>query len=222
VTLADNALLDVFLRGERDYVQGTQMIARLAERLGPGNWVLDQAQFARITLHGLAIGETENAPETGGPPEVARIRFTDGGAGRQEFRLTEAAGLAPRRDQPLPVSVSRTGDLPAGGDCPVPARWTYQGAQNIEGMANVVVQAIRAEHGLRWPGSRNIWLTGCRRLHLPVAGGHLATGHLLISLYRRLGTTGQNQTVWNVDLPDTGLSGMVTFAFQFPEVPDGA
>ena len=75
---------------------------------------------------------------------------------------------------------------------------------------------------LRWPGSQNIWLTGCRRLHLPVAGGHPATGHLLISLHRRLGTTGQNQTVWNVDLPEAGLSGMVTFAFQFPEIPDGA
>lgn len=222
MTSADNALLDVFLRGDRDYVQGTQMIARLAERLGPGAWVLDQAQFARVTLHALVIADS--LPATGGPgnPEVARIRFTDGAAGRREFLLTEATALAPRRDQPLLVSVARAESPAADADSPAPVRWTYQGAHGIEGMANAVVQAVRSEHALRWPGCRNIWLTGCRRLQLPAAGSCPATGHLLISLYRRLGTTGQNQTVWNVDVPEAGLAGMVTFAFQFPEVPDGA
>ena len=43
--------MPVFLRGDRSYVQGTQIIARLAEQVAPEGSLLTQATFNQITAN---------------------------------------------------------------------------------------------------------------------------------------------------------------------------
>lgn len=206
--------LDVFLRGDRDYVQGTQIVSRVAELLGDGEWILDAAQFTRLSTRMLLADDSSAAAMAG---VIARVQFADPTGKNRSFALTEGAEPAPRRAQPMPIAVTRQSER-SGTD---KAIWDYSGVSGFEDMANVIVQAIKAEHGERWPGCHDVWLTGFRRLGLPVAGRFPDAGRIALTLYRQLGEHGLFQTIWQVALPDIGLEGMVTFAFRAPGAGDG-
>lgn len=208
-------VLDVFLRGERDYVQGTQLIARVADTLETGAHVFRQAEFHRKTVNLVAC-----APDgaDGLADVVGKVHFQTGPDGdARSFALCELPEPAPRLDRTMPVRITRRSGPDAGNaDAQDPSVWDWIGVSGFEDVLNAIVQIIRAEHGIRWPGSRDVWLTGFRRCNLPVATPDRQEGTFNLVLGRRLagGATGTDQTIWQFTLPELGLSGTSTFAFK--------
>lgn len=215
-------ILEVFLRGERDYVQGTQMIARVADAASLEGGVFQQAEFHRKTLNRVALDVDGAAtPED----TVAKVHFqAQGQAGLQSYSLCELPDQATRRDIPLPIAVARqSGPDASFADATDASIWQWRDAQGFEDVLNAIVQIIRGEHSVRWPGSRDVWLTGFRRLNLPVAPAKASAGTMQLKLWRRMGAgvAGAEQTVWQFDLPELGVAGMSTFAFKPAGVSDG-
>lgn len=201
------ATLDLFLRGSRNYVQGTQIIARLAERLPPGAWRLDQANFHAITLRTLAFARAGAADEA---KACGRVSFSSAEQPSVTFVLFETEREAPRRDTAMPITVTRQGDEGAR------AAWAYAGVTSFEDALNVLVQAIKAENAQRWPKGEDIWFTGARRLGLPVSAPPAPSGVLNLTLYRQIGLSGQVQTIWHSDFPGLDGAGMITFTLKLP------
>lgn len=198
--------LDVFFRGDRTYIQGTQIVARLSELLPPGDWTLDQAIFSRLAAGPLLASRGEVANPAG------RVQFLSDTGATCAFALAEGPGTAPRRDSAMPISIRRQDSGADDG-----AVWTYDGAERFEDLLNVVVQSIKAEHSVRWPAAADIWFTGLRKLRLPVSPPVDRAGTLTLSLYRQIGVAGQVQTIWQIRAPFADPSGIVTFTAKLPE-----
>jgi hypothetical protein len=196
--------LDLFLRGSRNYIQGTQIIARTAELLPPGAWRLEQATFNAIALNELSA--TRDGDEAGA---LGRVSFANG-AETITYALHETGPQAPRRDTEMPISVKRVSGEGAK------AQWAYDGVSNFEDVLNVLVQAIKAENAQRWPKGEDIWFTGARRVRLPLTGPFASSGVVTLTLYRQAGLTGQMQTIWQTDFPGSDPAGMITFTLKLP------
>jgi hypothetical protein len=208
--------IDVFLRGDREYVQGTQIVSRLADLLSGGEWSLDQAQFHRLTVRRLSACNPSDA-DVSAP--LARVQFIQPSGTIKAFVLIEGASDAPRRNEPMPIAVSRLDGPPRGNETGM-AIWNFRNVEKFEDLLNVIVQAVKGEHSFRWPGCHDVWLTGFRRLALPVSGAFPLAGRVELSFYRKLATADQVQTVWQIALPESDVTGVVTFAFRTQETGD--
>lgn len=199
--------LDLFLRGSRNYIQGTQIVARLAEHLPPGAWRLEQANFNAIALRELSFAPAGAGDEAGAN---GRVAFANADGETITYVLHETGPEAPRRDTPMPISVKRVG---GEGE---KAQWAYEGVSTFEDALNVLIQAIKAENSQRWPNGEDIWFTGARRVRLPVAGPYAPSGVVTLTLYRQIGAAGQVQTIWQTDFPGADPAGMITFTLKLP------
>jgi hypothetical protein len=214
--------LDVFLRGERDYVQGTQIIARVSEVLTPQPHIFRQAEFHRKTVNLVACKPDGTA---GISDDLGRVYFQSGSNPElKSFALSELSAIAPRVDLPISVLIVRRsgpvfGPDSGNADAPDCTVWDWSGVSDFEDMLNAIVQIIRAEHSVRWPECSDIWLTGFRRCNLPVAKPACDEGSFELFLGRRLAGSrvGSFQTIWKFNLPDLGLSGTSTFTFMLKE-----
>ncbi|MDX2277559.1 MAG: hypothetical protein NW206_19085 [Hyphomonadaceae bacterium] len=199
--------LNLFLRGSRDYIQGTQIIARLAEQLPPGDWRFEQANFQAISTRELSFAPAGGGDETGA---AGRVSFSAETGEITTYVIRESGPQAPRRDAPMPIKV-----VPLGGEG-AKARWRYEGVATFEDVLNVLVQAIKAENAKRWPEGKDIWFTGARRARLPLNGPFVSSGEFTLTLYRQIGVSGQVQTIWQTDFPGADPAGMITFTLKLP------
>lgn len=209
--------LNVFLRGSRTYVQGTQLIARVADRLADSDAVLARAAFSKITGNLVAVSRADAADD--GRPVVGQVAFSHGEE-EQGFVLLECEAEAPRLDLPMDITVRLvqcTGKL-AG-------TYAYEGAVDLESTLNIIVQSTKALHETLGEGVGDVWFTGIRGFPLPAgAPTAAAEGLVIVEALRvmRSGTTYQSMLrVGLLDRDDNRLlGGHVTFAFRSDEVVD--
>ena len=215
---ADLQRLAVFLNGERDYVQGTQMIARAAEawapQLGP-RAVLTSAAFRKITQNkilclggdtpppeGLAlIGEASFAAQPGGSRQATTLRFAELAEPAERQLLAETIVYQP-------LAALQPG---LAGD------FAFAGLKSFEDLLILIVQSVKAVHEAAGPEIHDIWFTGCRQTALPLGAPSMTAGKLTVKHLRLLGRAPLFQTMSAVELEGAGggnLSAVVTFAFQ--------
>ncbi len=198
----------VFLRGERDYVQGTQMIARAAECLEGSHWIFERAVFSQITRRDVSFSEP-----VGGAEHIGTLRFVSQRKEKREFRVFETETLAPRRYQDLTVKAARSNAGP--GD---PAIYSFAGVHQFEDMLNAIVIAIKTEHHIRFQGCQKVWLTGLRNLRLPVNEKMPGSGVVTIAMNREMRGNDVYQTLWRLDIADDAgnsiSNGAATFSYE--------
>lgn len=198
--------LDVFLRQGRPYVQGTQIVARIGDMLPTGTR-LKRVQFNAITDHVVRVSQSKPEAELLGTIQVQAEES------RSDLYFSATDHVAPGRDTPMPISVSRDG----GSDSE--ARYQFSGATGFEDFLNVIVQSVKAEHEFRFAGAYDVWFTGLRGADvantIAIAPG---TGHVDMTLFRHMGQEGQYQTIWNLAVRPAGaddtISAAITFAYK--------
>lgn len=203
--------LDVFLREDRNYVQGTQIISRIADLLDGDDWALRQAEFRRLSIGLLKVAEVDGPQSDDAIGSVQFVRSTTGEA--RTFAVLERQEAAPRMQDGMVISVERSGKSAVSAETDE-AVWTYSNVCGFEDVLNAIVQAIKAEHKLLWPGASDIWLTGLRNLGLPVKAHRGSLGSISLVLWRKLQGSSNVQTFWQVRLPESDLAGMVSFAYR--------
>jgi hypothetical protein len=153
--------LAVFLRGERSYVQGTQIIARLAEQVAPEGSLLTQATFSQITANTVCWlpvrpEETDHL--------IGQVHFVKDDQ-EHVYWLRDAGVAAPRLDAPMDVQLHLV-EAPA----PLAGQYRFETPGDLEALLNVMVQAVKALHERLDPGVHDVWFTGMRQFALPVQG----------------------------------------------------
>lgn len=203
--------LEVFLRQSREYVQGTQIIARSAENLAESGWFFEQAIFSSITNRVISICASCN----GQKENIGRVTFSKGDAS-QLFYLQESDTLAPRYDTPMLVKVAFVAEKEGT------VTYRYESAPDFEGLLNAMVQTVKAEHERVFLAAYDIWLTGFRGFKIPVdILLPCASGIISLCRGRIMGGDGVFQTLWMLTARDDQqgqiASGTVTFAFKSKE-----
>jgi hypothetical protein len=207
--------LDVYLRGDRDYVQGTQLIARACEVLSRAASGLGTATFHRITSNQVGL-----------QPSLA-TRSPDTVVGRIELEgITPSAWDFVDLNQPAPRRVTTMGISTEMSTLESPLNAVYRfdvESGDLESILNVLVQSIRALHQALDPLVHDVWFTGMRRFPIPLCGWpDLKAGAVRISR-RRVGRSGdQYQSLVESVIEDAAgielCRGFVTFAFKSPKV----
>jgi len=207
----NGGLLTVFLRDQRDYVQGTQIIARLAEQAAPEGSQLTQARFGQITANQVRwrpAGELDSAARIG------EVQFTRGG---QElmFHIEDTGLIAPRRlDTHMGVRVT-----PTRTDAPLSGQYRIEHPMDLEGLLNALIQSVKNLHERLGPGIHDVWFTGMRQCALPVQHQlGLFEGHVDIRHRRMIRRGPSHQSL--VEVVVSNLQGrschrcMINFAFK--------
>lgn len=214
-TSNDSQQIAVFLRGDRDYVQGTQMLARAAEHVSDPAAQIHWATFHRISARSLAIRPLPAA--AGDESIVGQVEFS--GDPVTGWAFVELDQPAPQLDRPMGVRIEQdTLDSPLNG-----SYWFDVDIADLESMLNVLVQAIKSLHQELDPLVHDVWFTGMRRLALPVAGWPLLRRGRVRIARRRVGRAGeQYQSLVEVVIEDESgtemCRGFVNFAFKSPKV----
>lgn len=155
--------LSVFLNGSRDYVQGTQMMARAMEMAvaqAPGPHVLTSATFHRITDRGVLVAKAGIADAA---ESLGKIQLTTG-AGALAFDLVEGPDPAPRQS----VAVAPTWhEEPEARQGPLTTRFTVDGLCTGEDYLIAVVQILKQLHERLAPDVTDVWMTGFRSANIP-------------------------------------------------------
>lgn len=204
--------LDVFLRGSRNYVQGTQIVSRTADLTGKSGWVFKTAAFSTITTNYLSAVEGA-APQ--GQDVVAKLMFASPESGTKSFSIFERNDVAPQRDEAMPISLDDRQEVDD-----TTSIWPYDGAKSFEDILNVLVQATKAEHVHRWPDAFDIWFTGARGWQIPLDLDSLSGGTVTLKMYRQMGVPSAVQTIWQIEINDTSgaaFQGMFTFVHKSGE-----
>lgn len=197
----------MFLRGDREYVQGTQIVARAADGLPAGDWALSSARFSRITAHLVTF---RDSPQD---DDIGLVQFAGAGGDTRAVSVVETDTPAPRRDVPMPVQCH-----PAATDDDKSVAYDFSRAGDFEDVLNAFVIAIKAEHVQRFPGARDIWFTGLR-------GGDLSitdppeSGRLSLVLMRQLAGDPAHQTLWRATMLDSAGQTLGQSAITFSYVP---
>lgn len=199
---------DVFLRGTRDYVQGTQIMARAADLLPTGPWRFERAGFAQITHNIILI-----APQNDDDTAIGSVHFKGPDEETSEMFVFDTGRAAPQKDQAMPARAQRQSPDPAED-----ASYTFSGVTAFEDMLNAIVIAIKNEHTVQFTGCTDVWLTGMRGLDIPVAGPFPETGAIKLQMMRALAGEHGQQTLWRLEIQgDDGANfarGAVTFSYK--------
>ena len=168
--------LDVGLRGTRDYIQGSQILARTGELLvaeATGPVVLLSAKFTRITERGVRVALDEADVADG--EELGRAQYDDGGQ-RRTVRFLEIAGPeAPRIDDVPKV----TSDLVVAADGSASCAFAIAGT--FESYLVAVIEFVKAVHAARAEGVTDIWFTALAGARLPLDPAYPTEGRLRLT-----------------------------------------
>lgn len=214
---APSTVLDVFLRGARDYVQGTQIIARVADAIGDERAVLSRAAFSSITRRKIMARARHELAED--ETVVGHVAFDVGGV-ECERVIVESREPAPRRDVGMDLSIEMIRQTSR-----LSAAYAYRRAGDFEALLNVVVQGTKCLHDALDQSVRDIWFTGIRGFPLPVGRGlQPQAGFVDITCLRVMRRECQYQSLLRVAVADPEGSpvcaGHVTFAFKAAETID--
>ncbi|WP_095590588.1 hypothetical protein [Actibacterium ureilyticum] len=198
----------MFLRGDRDYIQGTQIIARASETLEAGPWRFERTGFSAITRNLIAFADQDTDGSA-----IGTVCFVDDTGAERILHVIDSGAPAPHRDQPIPAAATRQ----ESGAAAEP-RYAFSRVRGFEDMLNAIVIAIKTEHTVRFTGCTDIWLTGMRGLNLPVEGAFPENGQIGLQMMRALAGEKGQQTLWRVDIQaNDGTAfarGAVTFSYK--------
>jgi len=189
--------LNVYIRGTRDYVQGSQILARTAELVGAdGSALLASAKFTQITERGvLAVFDDADA---GDALEIGRAQFVTA-TGRQTVRFCEVAG-----DKAPPIEdVSRvTANLETDGKGT--GSTTFAIAGTFESYLVAIIEFVKAVHAQRGERVTDIWFTALMGARLPIDASYPRTGTLRVAPKIERVVDGRLQTLSLVDTEGEG------------------
>jgi hypothetical protein len=208
--------LDVFLRGSRSYVQGTQLIARASEIVAGSGTRLRQAMFTSITARRVNLCRLEDCPDQAG---IGLLQFDTAGV-ISTYRLMEIPFAARRKDVDMGVRIE-----PQGITESLTGRYRFEHRGTLEGFLNVLVQSIKSLHENVSPVPRDIWFSGMRGFDLPTIGFQFPQTGLVDILKRRISRKdNQYQSlVEAIVLDEQGNEigrGLFNFAFKADEIID--
>jgi len=202
-------VLEVGLRGTRDYVQGSQILARTAEIVAADHpdAVLVSAKFTRITRQGVVAAFGADAAEGAGE-EIGRGRFDLGGE-RLEVRWHERPGPEAPRIDDVPGSTSGLApDGEGGGTC------AFAIGGSFESYLAAVIEFVKALHAGRGERVTDIWFTALMGARLPVGDAYPATGALTATAEVERVAHGRLQTLSLVDTTGDGAPPRYQICFS--------
>jgi hypothetical protein len=205
--------LEVFLNGTRNYVQGSQILARTAELIRPGFGPLNLTEFVfkrtSINLIGVRLDDSaSNEPQRGASPIGDALFQSDQMAIHATF--VELSAAAPKADLPETVALKLKSGGTGGNGC-----FAFHGAFSFEDALRTVVQAVKKLHETLTQDARDIWLTGMRAAAIPIDKGFRdANGQIEVELVRLMQSPPQYQTLNKVTITG-GKSGLAPFFVTF-------
>ena len=202
--------LAVDLLNGRNYVQGSQTLARLCGLPVLEGATLLQARFTRITDR--LVGARLRGAVVADPAVIGDVDFVRDSV-PFAWEIVELEGMAPVAARPTAIVLEGLDDDGAlCGQC------RFSGALGIEGVLDVLVQAIKALHQRLAEPTCDIWFTGLREWHLPVRGPTVpAAGALQVRCLRRSSAGVRHQSLLRAAISGEGLApaeGLVTFAWR--------
>lgn len=207
--------LPVFLNGTRDYVQGTQILARAAEALPEEHLTLHTAAFHRQTVNG--VGMLLTPPEDSSRTDVlGTAQFHTSGEERREVTFVELADTAPRKTLPPTCKFTMQ---PGSQRNSLSADFAVTAISCPEDFLIAVIQTIKGLHQDLPGGVCDVWFSGLRAGNIPVQGTFPVTEGILEINYNRLmiraGIYQSSQAVVFKDHAGTAMAkAMITFAFK--------
>lgn len=191
--------LDVGLRGTRDYIQGSQILARTGELVQAKSDApveLISAKFTQITEQLVRVA-LDAADEDDGV-EIGRAQYAVAGE-RRVVRFFEVAGPpAARIDDVAKV----TSGLAIGPDHGATCSFAIAGS--FESYLVAVIEFVKAAHAARGEDVVDIWFTALMGAHLPQTATYPTTGTLrLVPKIERI-VDGRLQTLGLVETEGAG------------------
>ncbi len=196
--------LDVGLRGTRNYVQGSQILARTAEIVAPTATLLT-AKFTRITEQGVIAAIDGDAADG---EEIGSAQFDVDGK-RVAVRYIDVPGpKAPRIDD-VPGSTS---GLETDGAGTGHADFAIDGT--FESYLAAVIECVKAIHARRGDQVTDIWFTALVGARLPVVATYPTTGALRVTPKIERIVAGRLQTLSLVDTDGTAAPPQFQICFS--------
>jgi hypothetical protein len=169
--------LEVFFRGERDYIQGSLLLSQAVAaweaatpRGAPRPWALTRADFRSIARGHCLV--TDEAPAAGEAPRASlRLRLDDGSRCTLHVLDDPERSEPPRRAAdrpPLVESFEATGRLAA--------RLSLGPIGSFDDLVAALVQTGRRLYVENFPGARRPWILSFYDLTLPVDPAPFARG----------------------------------------------
>jgi hypothetical protein len=145
--------LNVFICGNRDYIQGTQIVARSIDKLKLASSLLLQCQFKEIlrNLVRLSVSDSDRTSSIG------EAIFQDNQGVRRTVYFMKSEVKAACLDEEMKIDwLVRKGDKPLFGII------NFKDVKNIEDALNVMVQGVKYLHSELNNSVYDIWWTGLR------------------------------------------------------------
>jgi len=191
--------LDVGLRGTRDYVQGSQILARTGELVlaeANASVSLVTAKFTQITEQVVRVALDEADTDSG--VEIGTAQYDVDGV-RRAVRFFEVAGpTAGRIDDVQKV----TSDLAIAADHSASCRFAITGT--FESYLVAVIEFVKAAHASRGEDVVDIWFTALMGARLPLAPTYPTNGVLRLAPKIERIVDGRLQTLGLVETEGPG------------------
>lgn len=210
--------LRVVLNGTRDYVQGSQIVARAIEQMAPmGAQSLVSAGFHQITDRLVTL--------TDSPSEVAEdnlgeltVRTHEGD--KLRAYLVAQDETAPRDTRPQRVQCTKTSQ-----SGPLDAEFSITAISDLEDIFDALVQSVKGLHEDLADDVEDVWFTSLRGKSFPLASDAIpSAGTLAVDYKRIMKSEDRWQTLMGFSISDPAgdavFSGALTFAFKSEVKPD--
>jgi len=204
--------LNVFLRGSRSYVQGSQILGRTADWLfeaGLDDAILVDAKFSQITSHPIiAFGLGDERPDIQGVP-IGQARYRRGDDLIEILYANAATCPAPW----IGDQASKLESFTDHGDLSGEARVALDGTQ--EGYLAAVIETVKKLHQSLATEVEDIWFTALTGAALPITPNDSETASITVAPLLARNHDGRKQTFSSVTVADeTGQPIQFNIAFS--------
>ena len=217
--------LDVCLNGARDYVQGTQLIARATELIAAKSdtpLTVSAAAFQHITDRTVFLSRAAPDPDAATVGTVLGTLGLRGADGQESWSFIEGPDHAPRRDVPPDCAYAL---VPGSQSDVLSGRFEVSGLSGTESYLVALIQSVKKLHEGVSDSVTDIWFTGLRGADIPVGKPFPCSAGMLAVSYRRLM---RRDEVWQSLLavqltdPDGAMvtKSAISFAFKSETRPD--
>jgi hypothetical protein len=204
--------LNVFLRDDRNYIQGTQIIARTVDVLGYKDWSLEKAIFTRITNKLVYVSKIQI--ESKSHALLGEADFYLGNK-KQTIYYYESSEVAVRQKKVMPIQIS---------DISLINKESFSihflAVPTFENILNVIVQSLKKANAYLSPDSYDLWWTGFRKLALECNSiddnTEEVSGNITLKLIRTIAKDMQCQTLWltSINYEQYSKEGYATFTYK--------
>jgi len=168
--------LDVGLRGTRDYIQGSQILARTGELVQAESAtpvVLVSAKFTQITEQGVRVAF--DAADADAGTEIGKAQYEVQGE-RRTVRFFEVVGPTAHRIDDVPKVTS---DLEVDAKHNATCRFAIVGT--FESYLVAIIEFVKAAHAKRGEDVVDIWFTALMGAKLPLTATYPTSGTLRLT-----------------------------------------